>query len=372
MASNSIQSSINEMTEVYGQIESLKSIRKTLDQNGINRFNSIGDLNRFLKNYENEKEELIFSVEREYELDLEILEAKNRVLQYEYDEVKKSVQEKLHHKLESVRERCSVLSNKPAKNAVLELAYWYQLQFYLAYKFVLVKAVPFLIKRRTRRLKEQLTSVQGELENFTRNRQAIISTRSKPKFKKLARTKDVVCSLNTLIAGAIGEHLVQKELSKLKAPFVLINDFSLKFDTPIYWKKNNDLIFSVQIDHLLVTRAGVFIIETKNWSKESIKRLDLRSPVRQIRRTQHALFKILNSSTAVAHGILKNHHWGQKQLPVRNIVAMINHKPDADFKFVAIKTLHELNGYIEFFDPVFDTSEVKSIADFLIKLQSLH
>jgi len=45
------------MTVVYGQIESLKRIRKTLNQNGITRFNSISDINKFIKNYYNDKEE---------------------------------------------------------------------------------------------------------------------------------------------------------------------------------------------------------------------------------------------------------------------------------------------------------------------------
>jgi hypothetical protein len=42
------------MTHIHGQIESLKRIRATLDQEGINRFNAVADINNFLNNYEHE------------------------------------------------------------------------------------------------------------------------------------------------------------------------------------------------------------------------------------------------------------------------------------------------------------------------------
>ncbi len=208
---------------------------------GITRFNTLGDLNRFLKSYESEKEDLLFRIERDYDIDLEILETKERVLQNEYDEVKKSTKKRLNRRLNTLREKCTLLASKPAKNAVMELAYWYQLQFFLGYKFILEKAIPLIIRRRTRLIKKQLTSVQTELYEFISKKQKIISKRSASQFEKLSHTKNVVYSLNTLVAGAIGEHLVEKELKKLNGPFVLINDFSLAFKKPIFWRQKNDL-----------------------------------------------------------------------------------------------------------------------------------
>ena len=55
-----------------------------------------------------------------------------------------------------------------------------------------------------------------------------------------------------------------KEIKKLPDNYVLINDFNLSFPHPIFYKKYNERIYSIQIDHLLVSRAGIFIIETKN------------------------------------------------------------------------------------------------------------
>ena len=46
------------MTIVVGKIEPLKKLKETLNDNGITRFSSIGEINEFLKNYESEKNEI--------------------------------------------------------------------------------------------------------------------------------------------------------------------------------------------------------------------------------------------------------------------------------------------------------------------------
>ncbi|MDX5585446.1 MAG: nuclease-related domain-containing protein, partial [Aureibaculum sp.] len=162
--------------------------------------------------------------------------------------------------------------------------------------------------------------------------------------------------------GAVGESLVEKEIGKLSDDYTLINDYSLKFKPPIFNKKTNDRIYSIQLDHLLVSQAGIFILETKNWSKQSINSLDLRSPVDQIIRTSYALFVVANNKIH-----LDKHHWGAKQIPIRSIIVMIHAKPKEEFKYVKIKLLKELNSYIEYFDPILSRSEVESVANSLIR-----
>ena len=358
------------MALVYGQIESLKQIRKTLDQKGITRFNSIGDLNKFIKNYDNEKEEIFFKIEHDFDLELEVLQTKGIVLQRNYDTLKENAETKLKDRIGKLRQKCERLSSIQANNAIMELAYWYQLQFLLGEKFILEKSFNLIISIQTYRSKKSLKPIREKINALAANRQSIISTRCESKFKELEYTKNVVTDLNPLIAGAIGESLVEKELKKLSDTYVLFNDFSLVFKKPIYNKKENDRIFSIQIDHLLVTGAGIFNIETKNWSKESIARPDLRSPIKQIQRSSFAMFVILNHSEQGASRILRRHHWGEKKLPIWNIVAMINNKPKGEFKFVTIKKVNELNGYIDSFEPIFDDSEVKTISNYLNKIKN--
>jgi hypothetical protein len=180
----------------------------------------------------------------------------------------------------------------------------------------------------------------------------------------------IVESLDTLIAGAIGENLVEKELKKLSDKYILINDFSLKLNKPIYNRKRNYRIYSIQIDHLLISNSGIFILETKNWSKNSIESINLRSPIEQIKRTEYALFIILNNDSPYNWVNLNDHHWGDKQIPIRNIIVMINEKPKEKFKYVQVKTLKELNSYIEYFEPMLDDSEVLRIYKYLNRIKN--
>ena len=175
----------------------------------------------------------------------------------------------------------------------------------------------------------------------------------------------MVDGLYTLIAGAIGENSVVNELQKLSDNYYLINDFSVEFNPPIYNKNEDDRIYSIQIDHLLICQSGVFLLETKNWSKQSLTNLDLRSPVEQILRTSYALFVLLNSESKYNDISLVDHHWGSKKIPIRNIIVMTYEKPKEEFKYVKVLSLNELNGYIKYFDQIFDETEVKSIFDYL-------
>lgn len=40
------------MAVIVGKIQPLKEIKESLEDKGINRFSSIGDINSFIKNYE--------------------------------------------------------------------------------------------------------------------------------------------------------------------------------------------------------------------------------------------------------------------------------------------------------------------------------
>ena len=156
-------------------------------------------------------------------------------------------------------------------------------------------------------------------------------------------------------------------MQELSDDYYLINDFSVKFNPPIYNKAEGDRIYSVQIDHLLIGRSGIFLLETKNWSKSSVQSLDLRSPVEQVKRTGFALFVLLNSDAGERSLKLARHHWGAKKIPIRNLIVMTNEKPREEFKYVKVLSLNELVGYVEYFDQTFSADETKNIFEFLKK-----
>jgi hypothetical protein len=143
----------------------------------------------------------------------------------------------------------------------------------------------------------------------------------------------------------------------------------LSFNPPIYNRNENDRIRSIQVDHLLISPAGIFVIETKNWSEESINNLSLRSPIAQIKRASFAIFSIANG-TRSGRGLVV-HHWGAKHIPVRNVVVLMNHKPFGEFQHAKVLRLNELLRYIENFPPIFTRSETERIANDLLRLAGI-
>ncbi|MFQ5788450.1 MAG: nuclease-related domain-containing protein [Thermodesulfobacteriota bacterium] len=292
------------MTIVAGKIEPLKRLKETLHSHGIYRFNSIGDINAFLKQYESEKNNIPENVKLSTDDEIKGLEAASR------------------NAIE-VRD----------KNIFNKFIYYFK-----ARKLIKKHAI------------------------LANNYEAVLSQRSSDAYRELEFIKETVEGLYSTIAGAVGENAVVSELQKLSDKYYLINDFSLKFNPPIFNKRENDRIYSIQIDHLLICQSGIFVLETKNWSTKSIENLDLRSPVEQIKRASFALFVFLNSDKN--QGLVRD-HWGSKKIPIKNIVVMTNKAPKSDFQHVKVVPLDKLNGYIQYFDEIFDESETENIFNYL-------
>lgn len=288
------------MAIVVGKIQTLKKLKDSLDEKGIHRFNSIGDINSFLKNYEHEKRS-----------------------------ISKIEKNKLSKEIQALKDSIKLAKEKRGLNTLYKIYYGIKIKW----------------------LYYRKKSLENDYEN-------ILSKRCKKSTQELVYIKETVEGLYTLISGAVGENAVVNELKKLPDSFYVINDFSLAFSPPIYNKKEDDRIASIQIDHLLICQSGVFVIETKNWSSESIQNLDLRSPVEQIKRTSYALFVTMNSESNLN---LADHHWGSKKVPIRNIIVMTNSVPREEFKYVKVLPLDNLNGYIKYFDAIFSDSEVENI-----------
>ena len=278
---------------------------------------------------------------------------------------------KLDSKIEPIQRKCESLESLPYKNSVSQAINWIFIEFLKILESGLVSFFGLILTHQTKKIEKKLIEIDERILENTLNTKTVIYNRSQPEIKALNYTKEVIKELNPMIAGALGENLVEKEITKLSDDFILINDYTIDFDPPIYNKKENDRIYSIQIDHLLISKAGIFIIETKNWSKNTVERSDLRSPVKQIQRCSYALFVLLNGNKNKGRINLNWHHWGVKQFPIRNVVVMINEKPKEKFKFVQIKTLKELNKYVTFFDPIFKDSEVKRMHKHLIALQKI-
>ena len=154
------------MTIVAGKIEPLKKLKEILNKNGITRFNSIGEINAFIKNYENEKKEIPSITKNSLDEEIRKLEEAS---------------------MQAVEKRNKNLFNK---------IFYYPKTILLANK----------------------------KSALSKNYENVISTRCKKSYKELDFTREVIDGLYTLIAGAIGENSVVNELQKLSDNYYLINE----------------------------------------------------------------------------------------------------------------------------------------------------
>jgi len=353
------------MAIIEGQIEPLKKIKKVLNQNGITRFGSIGDINDFIKNFETEKNEIIKVIKNEFDCELNQLKINLAQHQQDYNTLKDSVINETNLKIKELEEKCEFARKKSNKSFFYRIFHYIKSKILMNKRLILQKKFKSIVSKKTNFAEKAVSKTKDKLNNYIINRDSLISERCLQSLQELDGTKEVIDSLYNLIAGAVGENSVIKEVQKLPNNFHLFNDFSLEFNPPIYHKKEDDRIYSIQIDHLLISEAGIFILETKNWGKQSVESIDLRSPVKQILRSSYALFILLNNQSRHNNINLDYHHWGDKQIPVRSIIIMTNLRPREPFQHVKILSLKELNGYVSYFDPIFNKAEIDSICDYL-------
>lgn len=343
------------MAKIYGTIESLKSLKSELENKGVSRFNSVREINDFLSNYNSEKLTILNyasdKLEKEYSetcINLEQrIQNKTEIINLESERIDNSISN-LQTKIDSINDKEANLIKKLISSVRL---------------YFLKNQSSSFVKNKTKLISSSVKNISIDIENdelfikeYETKKQNLIEKRAKSKIEKLEYTRNVLENSRNLISGAIGENLVVKEIKKLSDDYVLINDFNLSFSRPIFHKKHNQRIYSIQIDHLLISKAGIFIIETKNWSKSSVNSISLRSPIEQIERSNFALYAYISENIT-----LNEHHWGEQRIPIRNLIVMINNKPTAQFKYVSIKLLRELNDYIKYFEPVLTKKQLNRI-----------
>lgn len=352
------------MAVIYREIESLKTLIKELNKRGISRFNSISEITSFNKEYENEKLKVIENTK--IEINQSVISKRDRIKKKKKE--LKILFENLPNELSNkIKEYSSILIELESKNSNFLFRLINKFRHYKLSKKnnYLIENFDNIIQNESQKIERKILADQSSIDYILNNKEKELSKRSRKRIERLTHTYETLKQLYPFIAGSIGENLVVKEVEKLPNDYILINDFNLDFEKPIYNKKNGDRIFSIQIDHLLISPAGIFIIETKNWSKKSINDYDLRSPIEQIQRTSYAMFIVLNRISDEFSDI-GAHHWGKGQIPIKNLIVMINNKPKNFFKYVKIIKLNELNNYVSYFEKIYSKRDVNRIAEVLL------
>ena len=354
------------MAQVIGRIDSLSTLLNIFKENKIDFFKSLDDIAHFRNNY-------------------------NNIVRFKYKEVMDSLKAEIDSYIlllaELISDYNQKLSEREAnlqkekENLLLQIEHYstnsknFFKILYCKYKLYVLKRRKDILendfenekKRPYNNLEKEINLQNDKISYLENNFDKVFQERFQVFEEKYTLANSLIEENISIFLGAIGEQKALDTLKALPETYYVINGFSLDIRPPIYNKNTGDHIGSIQADHIVVGPGGVFLIETKNWSNKSIQNRDFYSPVEQLKRTSYVLFILLNDAGNYDDSILE-HHWGSKKVSVRNILLMINNKPNHEFQFVKMLTLNEILSYIKYFKPIYSATEVKAIYDVFINL----
>ena len=353
------------MAKIYGQIDSLKQLLSILNSNGIYFLKSLEDIKTFRQEYNNNYLKLVEEVKIEYELELSNAKIELETLQADYLTKIKNRERELIIERDNIQYAIKLIPEGQIgifckiKNEFKRIRLEKRKRI-LTNQFEGELKKPYLSLEKTIRIADE------KIKYLENNKDSIASKRISQKTMMIRSAKNILEEYNTLFIGAIGEQKAVDELAKLPDSYHIINNFKLNFNKPIFNRKTGETILSVQADHIVVGPTGVFLVETKNWSQESIKNENLYSPVDQIKRSSYALFIYLNNAVNKRVLSLARENWGNKKVSIRNIILMIRGKPNKEFQFVKLLNLSEICSYITYFNKMYDDEEVQNIVEYLM------
>lgn len=350
------------MCKVYNPVGALTTVKNKLLENNITEFSSLKELIEFQNEHNSirlkirSKHELLINQEkvtlqnsiREINKKIEIVKHNTRL--HLYKAAKKLYLRSVKQTRDNIKYQTSI--SLKIKSCYYHSIYFLTLSYYKSQNYVA-----------TKRLHNTHTNLSIRLHHITNQFDNAVKHSSQNDISELERKITVINKLHTHITGAIGEHQVVKTLEKLPDSFYLINDYSVSISQSVKGKHRKRKSTPYQIDHILVGPPGIFLLETKNWSKDAINNPTLRSPVQQINRLNKALYNIINKASNLK---LNNHFWGKKTIPIKNLIVFINNKPSETFEFIKILNLNELLEYINYQKDTLSVSEVETIANYLL------
>ena len=291
------------------------------------------------------------------------LELKCRQLSLKLDQKIKEKEILLQNELEDLK---GILAGNEKRNALLRLLFFFRMKRLTKRKKILENSFENEVERPFRKGFAKIDSLRAEIEDRRKNSDKWVERYSASDIEKQKRTLAVFRKHKYLFYGAEGEEKVARELLKLPDTYTVINDYRLEFSRPIYDRNNDDRIHSIQIDHVVVGPTGLYLVETKNWSRDSVENTELFSPIKQLKRNNFAIFVLLNQ--AVERGDIDNfsNHWGDKKISLKNILCLINHRPNQEFQYVRTLSENQITQHVENQRQAFSQREVESLAEHLL------
>ncbi|MFE3845715.1 nuclease-related domain-containing protein [Thermoplasmatota archaeon] len=202
------------------------------------------------------------------------------------------------------------------------------------------KYFDLLIKERISKPKA-IRNVQKEIKSQD---DLLYELRSKPEEYFAREQSGTISEINQLkrvvkspeYYGAYGEYKARKELSKLSNDFHLICNVKISFNHWIYYRGKRNLR-EAQMDFVVVGPTGIYIIEVKNWSNETLRNHKRFSPHEQVDRAGKLLWRHLKN-----HTIFYKPRITKVLVPIQH-----NIEYNSYYKSVLIRDVQNLSSFIE-------------------------
>lgn len=269
----------------------------------------------------------------------------------------------LKDELEDLRGTLAVNENR---SILLRWFFFFRKRRLTKRKTILENSFENEVERPFRKGFVKIDSLKAEIEDKSNNADNWVERYSASEIGEQQRTHSALEKHKSLFYGAEGEERVERELSRLPDTYTVINDYRLKFSQPIYDRNNDDRIYSIQIDHVVVGPTGLFLVETKNWSRESVENTDLFSPIRQLKRSNYAIFVSLNQAVRGESLANFSHHWGDRKISPKSILCLINHRPSQEFQYVKTLSENQIANHVMNQRQTFSQREVNSLVENLL------
>lgn len=171
--------------------------------------------------------------------------------------------------------------------------------------------------------------------------------------KDLHRAHDIINLNRASVFGAVGETSAIKELKKLPEEYYILNEAKLSFYRAIRWKKYGEYVKSCKIDHVVVGPPGIFLIETKNWSQQTLANAKF-TPHKQIERAGYIFFIHMMSKF-------------RRKFPTYQIVATYRKLQELSYSYVNQMTIREVVNFVLQKRSMLNDAEIQKIVEWLRK-----
>ena len=342
-------------TNIYNRSGALTDLFNKLDDMSIYEFKSLDEIFEYKRNYKIKIEEIKQTKKNEIKEDISVLTKENENLLKEYNKCKEQNILLIYAQIDKLK---NVINNSKTN-------LFYKIKKHYS-KRKLTKIETNYNEIIERPLLNYLNKIKGnenKVEYLSNYQDEEIEKRAGMVIKNIENTISKLNSLSPLIFGSFGETKAIKLFQALPNQYYVINDFRKSFKPPLYNRNENDYIYSIQLDHIVIGPTGVYLIETKYWNKKSIESNDLFSPVKQIRRGGFALFILLND--CIKSTTLFSNNWGTIKLSISNILLMMNSSTKEQLQYVKILTEYNFIEYITSRPKILNEEQIKYLVKIL-------